>query len=157
MKNWKKCPLFLLLLVSGLVITGAGYAGEHSIYAAYSKPDGWMTPGLSLVFQGWKDGVYPWELFGNSDASQTMAEAGTDTENSVLQETQTLGNVPDTAEMPEPERKHRLHRLQIMGQVRLRETVRAVYRRIRSAAISWRGTDWYQAIPYSRCMISSES
>ena len=103
MKNWKKCPLFLLLLVSGLVITGAGYAGEHSIYAAYSKPDGWMTPGLSLVFQGWKDGVYPWELFGNSDASQTMAEAGTDTENSVLQETQTLGNVPDTAEMPEPE------------------------------------------------------
>lgn len=51
MKNWKKCPLFLLLLVSGLVITGAGYAGEHSIYAAYSKPDGWMTPGLSLVFR----------------------------------------------------------------------------------------------------------
>lgn len=103
MKNWKKCPLFLLLLVSGLVITGAGYAGEHSIYAAYSKPDGWMTPGLSLVFQGWKDGVYPWELFGNSDASQTMAEAGTDTEDSVLQETQALENVPDTAEMPEPE------------------------------------------------------
>lgn len=75
MKNWKKCPLFLLLLVSGLVITGAGYAGEHSIYAAYSKPNGWMTPGLSLVFQGWKDGVYPWELFGGSDASQAMAEA----------------------------------------------------------------------------------
>lgn len=103
MKNWIKCPLFLLLLVSGLVITGAGYAGEHSIYAAYSKPDGWMTPGLSLVFQGWKDGVYPWELFGGKDASQAMAEAETETANSVPEETGaetgTLENVPETAEV----------------------------------------------------------
>ncbi|WP_455618672.1 GDSL-type esterase/lipase family protein [Eisenbergiella sp.] len=102
MKNWKKCPLFLLLLVSGLVITGAGYAGEHSIYAAYSKPDGWMTPGLSLVFQGWKDGVYPWELFGGNDASQTMAEAETEmeteTEGSVPEKTETLVNAPEAAQ-----------------------------------------------------------
>ena len=93
MKNWKKCPLFLLLLVSGLVITGAGYAGEHSIYAAYSKPDGWMTPGLSLVFRDGRTACIHWELFGNSDASQTVAEAGADTEGSVLQETQALENV----------------------------------------------------------------
>ena len=33
MKNWNKYPLFLILLVSGLLITGAGYAGEHTIYA----------------------------------------------------------------------------------------------------------------------------
>lgn len=98
MKNWKKCPLFLLLIVSGLVITGAGYAGEHSIYAAYSKPDGWMTPGLSLVFQGWKDGVYPWDLFGGNDASQTMAEAETETEGSVPQETDAPVNIPETEE-----------------------------------------------------------
>ena len=57
MKNWNKYPLFLILLVSGLLITGAGYAGEHTIYASYSKQDGWMTPGLSLVFQGSKDGA----------------------------------------------------------------------------------------------------
>lgn len=98
MKNWKKCPLFLLLLVSGLVITGAGYAGEHSIYAAYSKPEGWMTPGLSLVFQGWKDGVYPWDLFGGNDASQTMAEAETETEGSVPEETDAPVNIPETEE-----------------------------------------------------------
>ena len=72
MKNWNKYPLFLLLLVSGLLITGAGYAGEHTIYASYSRQDGWMTPGLSLVFQGWKDSVYPWDLFVH-EASQTMA------------------------------------------------------------------------------------
>lgn len=77
MKNWNKYPLFLLLLVSGLVITGAGYAGEHTIYASYSRQDGWMTPGLSLVFQGWKDGVYPWDLFIH-ETSQTMAEARED-------------------------------------------------------------------------------
>ena len=78
MKNWNKYPLFLLLLVSGLLITGAGYAGEHTIYASYSRQDGWMTPGLSLVFQGWKDGVYPWDLFVH-EASQTMAGAQEDT------------------------------------------------------------------------------
>ena len=74
MKNWNKYPLFLILLVSGLLITGAGYAGEHTIYASYSKQDGWMTPGLSLVFQGWKDGVYPWELF-TRETSPAMAGA----------------------------------------------------------------------------------
>lgn len=89
MKNWNKYPLFLLLLVSGLLITGAGYAGEHTIYASYSKQDGWMTPGLSLVFQGWKDGVYPWDLFVH-EASQTMAGAQEDTaqaEHSLTEET----------------------------------------------------------------------
>ena len=56
--------LFIVLLISGLLFTGAGYAGEDSIYSSYTKADGWMTPEVSLVFQGWKDGVYPWDLFG---------------------------------------------------------------------------------------------
>ena len=64
MKRWKQYSLFLLLLISGLLLTGAGVAGEHTIYADYSRPNGWMTPALSLVFQGVKDGVAPWELFG---------------------------------------------------------------------------------------------
>lgn len=88
MKNWNKYPLFLILLVSGLLITGAGYAGEHTIYASYSKQDGWMTPGLSLVFQGWKDGVYPWELFAR-ETSPAMADAqnGVEEENTDAEET----------------------------------------------------------------------
>lgn len=72
MKRWKQYSLFLLLLISGLLLTGAGVAGEHTIYADYSRPNGWMTPALSLVFQGVKDGVAPWELFGKP--VQTSAE-----------------------------------------------------------------------------------
>lgn len=74
MKRWKHYSLFLLLLVSGLVLTGAGAAGEHTIYADYSRQNGWMTPAVSLVFQGLKDGTGPWQLlFG---AAQTSAEPG---------------------------------------------------------------------------------
>ena len=72
MKKWKQYSLFLLLLISGLLLTGAGVAGEHTIYADYSRLNGWMTPALSLVFQGVKDGVAPWELFGKP--VQTSAE-----------------------------------------------------------------------------------
>ena len=76
MKRWKQYSLFLLLLISGLLLTGAGVAGEHTIYADYSRPNGWMTPALSLVFQGVKDGVAPWELFGKP----VQTSAGTDLE-----------------------------------------------------------------------------
>ena len=80
MKRWKQYSLFLLLLISGLLLTGAGVAGEHTIYADYSRPNGWMTPALSLVFQGVKDGVAPWELFGKP--VQTSAEPDLEKEDS---------------------------------------------------------------------------
>ena len=80
MKSWKQYSLFLLLLISGLLLTGAGVAGEHTIYADYSRPNGWMTPALSLVFQGVKDGVAPWELFGKP--VQTSAEPDLEKEDS---------------------------------------------------------------------------
>ena len=76
MKKWKQYSLFLLLLVSGFLLTGAGAAGEHTIYADYSRQNGWMTPALSLVFQGLKDGIGPWELL--SGPMQTAAEPETE-------------------------------------------------------------------------------
>ncbi len=76
MKKWKQYSLFLLLLVSGFLLTGAGAAGEHTIYADYSRQNGWMTPALSLVFQGLKDGIGPWELL--SGPVQTAAEPETE-------------------------------------------------------------------------------
>lgn len=57
--------MFLILLISGCLLTGAGYAGRDTIYSSYSRKEGWMTPGLSLVFQGMKDGIYPWDLFAS--------------------------------------------------------------------------------------------
>ena len=76
MKKWKQYSLFLLLLVSGFLLTGAGAAGEHTIYADYSRQNGWMTPALSLVFQGLKDGIGPWELL--SGPVQTAVEPETE-------------------------------------------------------------------------------
>ena len=72
MKKPKNSLLFIVLLISGLLFTGAGYAGEDSIYSSYTKADGWMTPEVSLVFQGWKDGVYPWDLFGGKHRAATV-------------------------------------------------------------------------------------
>ncbi len=72
MKKWNQYSLFLILLISGCLVTGAGYAGQNTIYASYSREAGWMTPGLSLVFQGMKDGIYPWELLAPQD-KETVA------------------------------------------------------------------------------------
>lgn len=93
MKKWKQYSLFFLLLVSGLLLTGAGYAGEHTIYADYCRQNGWMTPALSLVFQGFKDGVGPWELFTGPVQTSAEPEAG------LAEEAQGPGN----AEALEPE------------------------------------------------------
>ena len=75
MKKWRQYSLLFLLLLSACLLTAAGYAGKNTIYAGYSRQNGWMTPELSLVFQGWKDGVGPWDLF--TGALRTQAEPGT--------------------------------------------------------------------------------
>ena len=93
MKRWKQYSLFLLLLVSGLLLTGAGAAGEHTIYADYSRQNGWMTPVVSLVFQGLKDGTGPWELFFG--AVQTSAEPGESE-----QEPETVSGEGESADSP---------------------------------------------------------
>ena len=85
MKKWRPYSLFLLLLISGALLTGAGYAGEHSIYADYSRQNGWMTPALSLVFQGAKDGVAPWELFAGPAQTAAGPEGGEDRESACAQ------------------------------------------------------------------------
>ena len=132
MKNWKKCPLFLLLLVSGLVITGAGYAGEHSIYAAYSKPDGWMTPGLSLVCRDGRTACIRGSCSAIAMPARRWQRRGQILRTAFCRKRKPW-KMSRTRRKCRNLRKHRLHRLQIMGQVRLRETGRAVYRRNRSS------------------------
>lgn len=85
MKKWNRYSLLFVLAVSGLLLTGAGYAGEDTIYADYSGSEGWMVPKLSLVFRGWKDGIYPWEVFA---AAGKPAEAA----GNVQEETGNTGN-----------------------------------------------------------------
>lgn len=60
MKVIKKCPLLLLLAVSGILLTLAGAVGRNSIYKSYPfNPV--TTPYLALVMKGLGDGVRPFD------------------------------------------------------------------------------------------------
>ena len=59
MSFWKKCPLLAAVIVSGLVIEGAGVAnGVKS--GEIENPASWKQPALATVFIDLKQGVYPW-------------------------------------------------------------------------------------------------
>ena len=59
MSFWKKCPLLAAVIVSGLVIEGAGVAnGVKS--GEIENPASWKQPALESVFIDLKQGVYPW-------------------------------------------------------------------------------------------------
>lgn len=59
MKLWKKCPLLVLIVVSGLLLEMIGLANGNGVYADY-RPDGPETPAMAAVFTAAKDGVFPW-------------------------------------------------------------------------------------------------
>lgn len=55
----KKCPLLILLLVSGLIISGVSLANLDGVYRDYEKKTV-MTPVLAAFFQGIREENYPW-------------------------------------------------------------------------------------------------
>ena len=56
MSFWKKCPLLAAVIVSGLVIEGAGVAnGVKS--GEIENPASWKQPALASVFIDLKQGV----------------------------------------------------------------------------------------------------
>ena len=48
MKLWKKCPLLVLIAVSGLILELIGLANQNGIYADY-RPDGPETPAMACL------------------------------------------------------------------------------------------------------------
>ncbi len=60
----KKCPVFLLLVISGLALTLTGAAGRFSIYKDYEF-DPIKRPFLALVMEGAGNGTAPWEIAGH--------------------------------------------------------------------------------------------
>ena len=60
----KKCPVFLLLAVSGLVLALTGAVGRFSIYKDYEF-DPVKRPFLALVMEGAGKGTAPWEMAEN--------------------------------------------------------------------------------------------
>lgn len=59
MNFWKKCPLLILLLVSGLIISVVSLVNLDGSYQEFEKKTV-MTPVLAAFFQGIKEEKYPW-------------------------------------------------------------------------------------------------
>ena len=73
MSFWKKCPLLAAVIVSGLVIEGAGVAnGVKS--GEIENPASWKQPALATVFTDLKQGVYPWSDRSVQTAAMDEAE-----------------------------------------------------------------------------------
>lgn len=70
----KKCPLFFLLLTTGILFSLIGIGGIRNVYAG-QEYDPLKAPVLSVMFTAMKDGIYPWQIFSGENA-QTMAAGG---------------------------------------------------------------------------------
>lgn len=68
MKKILKCPVTLVVVLGWLVLSVIGYIGKDTIYINYTV-DARSTPYFVLVFEGIRDGIYPW-----SDADGIISE-----------------------------------------------------------------------------------
>ena len=73
MKFIKQSPLFLLLLVSGFLLTLIAIVGKNNIYDE-QEYDPLKAPLLSVVFTGINENLYPWQLLQSKEETEVMAE-----------------------------------------------------------------------------------
>lgn len=117
MKIIKKCPLLILLISTGILLTLAAAGGKRNIYKnlEYSPL---KAPLLSLIFTGWNEEIYPWQMITeNGLGKQTEdvmaeispeengqdknAEEGTEGGNRTAAEDES-GEAKETAAAPSP-------------------------------------------------------
>ena len=72
MKFIKKCPVFILLISIGLLLTIIGAAGRKNIYTD-QEYDPLTRPVLSVVFTALNDSIYPWQIF-SYESKEVMAQ-----------------------------------------------------------------------------------
>ncbi len=101
MKLLKRCPLTVLLAVSAFLLTVTAYANRDGIYGEYRNG---QTPALAMLFEGAKDGVFPWSR-EPGDALLTMADAavGEDPGDGAGAGAENAAPSPDDGEGPVPE------------------------------------------------------
>ncbi len=79
MKFIRKCPVVVLLISIGVLLTIVGAAGRRSIYAD-QEYDPLKKPVLSVVFTALNDAIYPWQMFTHENrevmAQKEAEEAG---------------------------------------------------------------------------------
>lgn len=61
MKFIRKCPLFVVLLSTGLLFTIIAAGGKQTIYAMQDYSP-WKAPLLSVMFTALNDDIYPWQI-----------------------------------------------------------------------------------------------
>lgn len=74
MKCLKKCPILILLLISGIFLTVCGFMGKNNIYKDYPC-DIASTPMLSLVMNGFGKDAMPWDYFHYVEKSLEVVNA----------------------------------------------------------------------------------
>lgn len=61
LKHMREYPFLAIIIGSAILFTAIGYIGKNNVYADYSV-DFIKTPQLTVVFEGMKEGKYPWEM-----------------------------------------------------------------------------------------------
>lgn len=64
MRFIRKCPLFILLVSTGIFFTVIAIGGKNNIYRDLEY-DPFEAPLLSLLFVGVNNDIYPWQMFDN--------------------------------------------------------------------------------------------
>lgn len=78
MKFIKKCPLFLLIISTGIFLTVAAAGGKNNIYKEQEYHP-LKEPLLSVVFTGINEEIYPWQIF-DKGAKETSSLTEGETE-----------------------------------------------------------------------------
>ena len=88
---WKRFTLLCILALTALPLMIIGWSGRNTIYGEYIL-DPIRQPGLTLVFEGIHDGVYPWQgLIKPKADAQEEAEEGAAADSSAVGETASAG------------------------------------------------------------------
>lgn len=70
MRFIRKCPLFIVLVSTGILFTVIAIGGKNNIYKDIEYHP-LQAPLLSLLFVGVRDDIYPWQMF-DSPGQETM-------------------------------------------------------------------------------------
>lgn len=111
MKFIRKCPVLVLLISIGVLLTITGAAGRKTIYGD-QEYDPLKKPVLSVVFTALNDAIYPWQMFTHEN-QEVMArkEAGESStggdsslgESSGIGDSSSEENTPAITPSPSPE------------------------------------------------------
>ena len=110
MKFIKKAPLLMMLAITGVLFTAVAWIGRNDLYGE-QESNLLKEPLLSVVFSGWKEEIYPWQVterFWQSGNGQHKEETNKEVQN-LIEENNTDTSkgqenfpeeIPEAAQMP---------------------------------------------------------